>query len=127
MEIMCIDEPVWEDHHHRYSFLPNACLVDFDLVSLINTDIVTNPQTPVLLQDTDSEGNICKITKTTSIDISVKPRTVGHVHVGQNYSTDETGIYRALFKEFHDIFSWTYEEILGTIHQFLYMRLEPIP
>ena len=73
MEIMSTDEPIWEDHHHRSYFLPNSSSVDFDLESLINTDIVTNLQTPVLLQDIDSEENICNITKTTPIDISVKP------------------------------------------------------
>ena len=81
MEIMSTDEPVWEDHHHRSSFLPNASSVDFDLVSLISTDIVSDSQTPVLLQDTDSEGNVCNITKTTPIDILFKPRTIEHVHV----------------------------------------------
>ena len=41
MEIMSESEPVWEDHHHRSSFLPNATLVGFDLESLISTDIFT--------------------------------------------------------------------------------------
>ena len=61
----------------------------------------------------NSEGNICNITQTTPIDISVKPVTVEHVHVGQNYSTEETKGYRALFKEFWDVFSWTYKEMIG--------------
>ena len=82
MEIMSESEPIWEDHHHQSSFLPNATLVGFDLESLIGTDIVTHPQTPVMLQNTESEGNLCNITKTTPIDISVKPRTIEHVHVG---------------------------------------------
>ena len=69
MEIMSADEPVWEDHHHRASFLPNASSVDFDIVSLISTDIVKNPQTPILLQGTNFEGNICKITQNIPIDI----------------------------------------------------------
>ena len=43
MEIMSANEPIWEDHHHRSSFLPNASSVDFDLVSLISTNIVSNP------------------------------------------------------------------------------------
>ena len=62
MAIMCVDEPIWEDHHHRSSFIPNASSIEFDLVSLNSPDIVNNPQTPVLLQGTDSEGNICNIT-----------------------------------------------------------------
>ena len=127
MEIMIVNEPVWEDHHHRSYFLPNASLVGFDLESLISTDIVMNPQTPVLLQDTNSKGNICNITKTNPIDISVKPETVEHVHVGHNCSKDETESYRALFKEFCDIFPRHMRIFLGSIRQFLYMILEPIP
>ena len=46
-------------------------------------------------------------------DILVKPGTIEHVHVGQNYLMEETKNFRALFKEFHDIFAWTYEEMLG--------------
>ena len=82
MEIMSVNQLLCEDHHHRSSFLPNASLVDFDFVSLISTDIVSNLQTPVLLQGTDFEENICNITQTTPIDISVNPIVVEHVHVG---------------------------------------------
>ena len=98
MDIMSADEPVWEDHHHRSSFLPNASLVDFDIVSLISIDIVNNPHTPLLLQGIDSEGNLCNITQTTPIYISVKLETVEHVHVGQNCSIEEIESYRAIFK-----------------------------
>ena len=108
-----MDEPIWEDHHHRSSFLPNASSVDFYHISLISTGIVNNLQTPVLLQNINSEGNLCNITQTTPIDILVKLEIVDHVHVGQNCSTKETESYRALFKEFCASFSWTYEEMLG--------------
>ena len=50
MEIMSTNESVWEDHHHRSSFLPNTSLVDNDFVSLLGIDIVDTPQTLVLLQ-----------------------------------------------------------------------------
>ena len=100
MEIMNTSTYVWENHHHRSSFLPNTSLADNDFVSLLGTDIVDIPQTPVLLQNFDSEGNLCNITKTTPIDIQIKPGTIEHVHVGQNYSIEETKEYRALFKEF---------------------------
>ena len=97
---MSANEPVWEDHCHRSSFLPNSNSTDPDFVTLISSDIVKNPQTLVLLQGTDSEGNLCNITQTTPIDISVNPKIVEHVHVGQNYSREETESYRDLFKEF---------------------------
>ena len=98
MEIMSESEPIWEDHHHRSSFLPNATALGFDLESLISTDIATHLQTPVLLQNSESEGNLCNITKTIPMDISVRLGTIEHVHVGKNYSTKETEAYRALFK-----------------------------
>ena len=102
---MSTNESVWEDHHHRSSFLPNTSSIDNDFVSLLGTDIVDIPQTPGLLQNSDSEGNLCNITKTTPIGILVKPGTIEHVHVGWNYSIEETEEYRALFKEFRNIFS----------------------
>ena len=98
MEIMSVDEPVCEDHHHRSSFLPNSSLIDFDFVYLISTNMVNNPQNPVLLEGTDFEGNLCNTTQTTPIEISVKPETIEQVHVGHNCSTEETKSYRALFK-----------------------------
>ena len=108
-------------------FLPNTSSVSHDFASLIPTDIVNVPQSPILLQDTDSEGHLCNITQMNPIDISTKPDTIEHVHVGKNYSAHESEAYKALFKEFHDIFSWSYEEIPGLNHPLWSMRLKPIP
>ena len=110
---MNIDEPIWEDHHHRSMFLPNTSLSSHDFASLFPTDIVNVPQSPILLQDTDFEGNLCNITQTNPIDISAKPDVIEHVHVGKNCSADESEAYKELFKEFRDIFSWYYEEMSG--------------
>ena len=46
-----------------------------------------------------------------SIDISAKPNTIEHVHVGKNCLVEESEAYKVLLKEFHDIFSWSYEEM----------------
>ena len=43
MDIMSVDEPLWEDQHHRSSFLFNANSTDPDFVALISSDIVKNP------------------------------------------------------------------------------------
>ena len=98
MEIMSTNEPIWEDHHHRSSFLPNTSSVDHDFASLFSTDIVNTPQTPILLQHTDSKGNLCNITQTNPIDISSKPSTIEQVHVGQKCLAEESEAYMALFK-----------------------------
>jgi hypothetical protein len=38
---------------------------------------------------------------------------VENVFVGADCSLKEIQVYTDLFKEFHDVFSWSYEEILG--------------
>ena len=118
---------VWEDHHHRSSFLPNTSLADNDFASLLGTDIVDDPQTPVLLQDFESKGNLCNITTTVLIDISIKSGTIEHVHIRKNYSIDETEEYRELFKEFRDMFSWSYEEIPGIDPSILVHEIKTYP
>ena len=69
MEIMNTNEPIWEDHHHRSSFLPNTSSANNDFVSLLGIDIVDDPQTHVLLQYFESERNLCNITKMVPMDI----------------------------------------------------------
>ena len=61
------------------------------------------------------------------IDISAKPGTIEHVHVGKNCSVDESKAYKALFKEFCDIFSWSYEEMLGIDPSIVVHGIKPIP
>ena len=45
--------------------------------------------------------------------MSANPNVVENVHIGANCSPEETVIYTALFKEFCDVFSWSYEEMPG--------------
>ena len=71
---------------------------------MFSTNIVNTPQNPILLQDTYYEGKLCNITQKNPIDISAKPGTIEHIHVGKNYSAEESEAYRELFKDFHDIF-----------------------
>ena len=127
LEIMSVDEPIWEYHHHKSSFLPNASSLYFDFVSLISTNIVKNPQTPVLLQGTNSEGNLCNITQMTPVDISMNPGALEHVHIGHNYSKSETKIYTTLFKEFQNVFPWSYEEIPGIYPSILIHEIKTYP
>ena len=81
-------------------FLPNTSSGSHDFASLFPTDIVNVPQSPILLQDTDSEGNLCNITQMNPIDISAKPDVIEHVHVWKNCSANESEAFKALFKEF---------------------------
>ena len=41
----------------------------------------------------------------------MKPGVVEHVHLSHNCSSLEVKTYMTLFKEFRDVFSWTYEKM----------------
>ena len=71
------------------------------------------PINPLPREGIFSEGNMANISVTIPINISANPNVVKNVHIGANYSPEEISIYTALFKEFHDVFSWSYEEIPG--------------
>ena len=64
-----------------------------------------------LTRNLNSEGNLCNITKTIPVDISVKPDVSENIFIGQNSSPEEVQTYTALFNDFRDVFAWTYEEM----------------
>ena len=56
---------------------------------------------------------MANISATIPINISVNPDVLENIYIGANCSPKEIAIYTALFKEFCDIFAWSYEEMLG--------------
>ena len=46
---------------------------------MVSSDIVNNPQSPVLIHDFESEGNLSNITKIVSVDISLKPGIIENI------------------------------------------------
>ena len=110
---MSLDKMPWKDYHYRSSFLPPCHMVEDHFTSMVSSDIITNPQSPILTHSVDSEGNLCNITKNMPMDISAKPGISENIFIGQNSSPEEVQSYTALFKEFRDVFTWTYEEMPG--------------
>jgi hypothetical protein len=53
------------------------------------------------------------IVETIPINISQNPGVVENVFVGADFSPEEIQIYTDLFKEFRDVFAWSYEEMPG--------------
>jgi hypothetical protein len=51
------------------------------------------------------------IIATIPIDISKTPGIVENIFIGADCSLEEIQIYTELFKEFCDMFSWSYEDI----------------
>jgi hypothetical protein len=62
-------------------------------------------------QEIYAEGNMATITKTIPINISQNPGVMENVFVGVDCSPEEIQIYTDLFKEFRDVFAWSYEAI----------------
>ena len=101
MEVFALDEIPWEYYHNRSSFLPPCHMVENHFASTVSSNIVLNPQSPILTLSVDSEGNLCNITKAMHVDIYVKPGISENIHIGQNASPEEVRSFTELFKEFH--------------------------
>ena len=61
----------------------------------------------------DSERNLSNIEETIAINISTKANVVENIWVGKGCSPSEIEIYEALFREFRDVFAWSYDEMPG--------------
>ena len=68
-------------------------------------------QCPVQTHNMLSEGNLTNISKTIPINISINPDIVENINIGSNCSLEEITQYIALFKEFRDVFAWSYEDM----------------
>ena len=58
-----------------------------------------------------ADGNMVNISPTIPINISHDPSKIENVYIGADCSHPEIQEYTELFKEFCDIFSWSYEEM----------------
>ena len=74
---------------------------------------VDTPINPLQREGIFAEGNMAKISTKIPINISINPNIVENVHIGTNFSPEEIAIYIDLFKEFHEIFSCSNEEMPG--------------
>jgi hypothetical protein len=104
------DRP-WDDLHHRSYFLPELRRIEAGEFTLTMTGDRSFPINPLATHAVYTEGNMETIAKTIPIDISRTPGIVENVFVGAECSPKEIRIYMGLFKEFHDIFAWSYEEM----------------
>jgi hypothetical protein len=64
-------------------------------------------------QEIYAEGNMATIAATIPINIFLNPSIVENIFVGADCFPEEIQIYTDLFKEFRDIFAWSYEEMPG--------------
>ena len=130
IKAMMLSERPWEDNHHRSSVLPPLNEEDPPLTSTATEDGLTH--SPSTSYGISIEGNLSNISKTITIDISIKPSTVENITIRTKCTPEEIMHYKALFTKFHDVFAWSYEEMPGidpqiVVHEIkTYARAKPV-
>jgi hypothetical protein len=127
MIMSVLDDTPWDDGHHRsILFLEQQTLENYQRISTPSTVVVISTVSQPT-RDVFAEGNLSKISPTIPIDISVKPGIVENVHIGASCSPTEIVTYTSLFKEFRDIFAWSYEEMPGIDPAIVFHEIKTYP
>ena len=59
------------------------------------------------------EGNMANLSPTIPINISHVTGNIENVYIRADCSPNDIKEYTEIFKEFHDVLAWSYEEMLG--------------
>jgi hypothetical protein len=111
LEALTSPDRLWDDLHHRSYFLPKLWRIEAgEFVSTVNGDNAF-PINPLAMHTVYAKGNMESIDKMIQIDISKTPGIVDNVFIGVDCSLEEILTYTELFKEFRDVFVYSYEEI----------------
>ena len=113
LEAMSGRDKICEDIHHRSYFLPELSRIEnqeFHVRLAGDADIPINP---LPREGIFSKENMENISITIPINIFANPNIVENVYIAANFSPEEIAIYTTLFKEFSDMFSWSYEKMPG--------------
>jgi hypothetical protein len=113
IEAMTGPDKPWDGLHHRSYFLPELHRIEAGEFTITMTGDQPCPINLLATQDIYAEGNMATIAEMIPINISRTPGVVENVFVGVDCSPEEIQIYMDLFKEFHDVFAWSYKEMPG--------------
>jgi hypothetical protein len=111
IEAMTSPDKPWEDIHHRSYFLPKLSRIKAGEFTVTIMGDQPCPINLLAMQEIYVEGNMETIAETIPINISQNPGVVENILIGVDFSPEEIQVYTDLFKEFCDVFSWSYEEI----------------
>ena len=109
-EIMSLEERPWGEFHHRASTIDSEA-IKTEISFFDQPEIV--PSSYTTIHTIDSEGNMGNLSKTLLIDISVKTGIMENIQIGADCNPEEIAAFTALFKEFRDVFAWSYDEMPG--------------
>jgi hypothetical protein len=120
------DTPWDKGHHCSILFMEQHTIENYQRISTLSIVVVIS-NVPEFAPDVFSEGNLRNISPTIPLDISIKPGIVENVHIGALCSSDEIVTYTSLFKEFCDIFTWSYEEMSGIDPEIVIHEIKTYP
>ena len=110
LEAMMVEGEPWEDYHHRSHI--SDC-EEKNISELYHPSIKTLFSNSLSINAIDSKRNLSNIEETISIDILTKPGIVENIHVSVSFSPSKLDSYHSLFREFRDVFTWSYVEMPG--------------
>jgi hypothetical protein len=113
IEAMISSNRLWDDLHHRSYFLPELSRIEEGEFTVTMTGDHSCPINLLATHEIYDEGNMETIAETVPINISRNPGVVENIFVGADFSPEEIQIYTYIFKEFRDMFAWSYEEMPG--------------
>jgi hypothetical protein len=113
MIMSVMEETLWDNGHHcSILFLEQHTIKSYQWILTPSTVVIIST-IPESTHDVFSKEKLSNISPTIPLTISIKPGIVENVHIGALCSSDEIITYKSLFKEFHDVFAWSYEEMSG--------------
>ena len=109
IEAMSGVEPPWEELHHSSYFLLELDHLECEYFRVVLSQIFGSPMVTLSSPGPMADGNMENIYSTIPINISCDPGRIENVYVGAECSHAEIQEYIELFKEFYDIFAWSYD------------------
>ena len=88
---------------------------------------IGSPMVPLSSPGQIADGNMPNISPTIPINISRDPGKIENVYIGVQCSHAEIQEYTELFKEFRDVFAWSYEEMPGIDHRIVEHEIKTYP
>ena len=120
-------EPPWEELHHRSYFLLELDHLEHEDFRVVLSQRVGSPVVSLSSPGPMADGNMANISSTIPINISCNPGMIENVNIGVESSHAEILEYTELFKEFHDIFAWSYDEMLGIYPRIVEHEIKTYP
>lgn len=106
-------ERPWDDLHHQSYFLLDLHEVESKLSNPSSSGSVHKILNSLAPSHIFSKSNMSNILETILVNISKNPNIIENIFIGVSCSLEEIKIYTNIYKEFRDLFAWSYEEMHG--------------